>query len=360
MSRLLPPVPSGVKILATLALTLLVCAPVFAIDVDPKLDRAVRDLMPVCPDAKVTYEELPSKLPARFTGVLVKVASERSSCEGSFAAIVAPSGSVFIGNPWPIANEEGKTVPEKLKNFTWRNLHENMYATVDPTRTADGLFPVTLEQSTENGKMPLQGYVDADGKTFFFGRFRSAGDMRAARTKVFEPYIANAPTKGATNPTVTIVEFSDFQCPSCQRASGYLEPILAKYGDKVRYVRYDLPLTGHSWAFYAALAGRAVYRQNPELFWEYKKQVYENQSALNPFLFWDWARNFAQDHELDLKRYDADLASAELKSEILGGAGTALTNDIRATPSYIINGSLVDTGDNGAGLMTYVESLLKK
>jgi protein-disulfide isomerase len=178
--------------------------------------------------------------------------------------------------------------------------------------------------------------------------------------KVFEPFIANAPTEGASTPTVTVVEFSDFQCPSCQRASGYLEPILAKHGDKVRYVRYDLPLTMHSWAFPAALAGRAIYRQKPELFWEYKKQVYSNQGSLNAFLFWDWARQFAEDHELDLKKYDADLASEELKNEILHGAGTALTNDIRATPTYIVNGAVVDAGEEGKALAAYVESLLVK
>ena len=128
----------------------------------------------------------------------------------------------------------------------------------------------------------------------------------------------------------------------------------------MRYVRYDLPLSGHNWAFGAALAGRAVHRQKPELFWEYKKQVYANQGNLNPFSFWDWARGFASDHELDLAKYDADLASAEIKNEILNAAGTALTNDIRATPSYLINGSLVDAGADGKPLADYVDKLLAK
>jgi len=361
MSRPFLPVPSGVKLTVTLALTLLVCAPVFAIDVDPKLDRAVRDLMPVCSGATVKYAPLDLRLPARFNGALVTVTSEDNLCDSSFAAVLGPSGSVFLGGPWPIANEEGKTVPEKLKNFTWRNLHENMTATVDTTRNSDGLFPVVLSQSTENGKMPMDGFVDADGTIFFFGRFRPAsGDARAARTKVFEPFIAHAPAKGATNPAVTVLEFSDFQCPSCQRAAGYMDPILAKHGDQVRYVRYDLPLTGHAWAFSAAMAGRAIYRQKPEMFWEFKKQVYANQSSLNAFVFSDWARNFAQDHDLDIAKYDADVQNAEIKAEILGGAGTALTNDIRATPSYIVNGSLVDPGEGGKALAEYVEKLLAK
>jgi len=350
-----------VKPLLTLVLTLSICAPLFAIDtVDPKLDRAVRELMPVCPDAKVKYEDLSVKLPPRFTGVQVTVESEHP-CGGAYTAVLAPSGAFFLGNPWPIANEEGKTVAEKLKNFTWRNLHESMTATVDPTRNADGLFPVTLNQSSEHGKMPLNGFVDADGRVFFFGSFRPAGlDMRAARAKAFAIFAANSPSKGAANPAVTIVEFSDFQCPSCQRAAGYVDPIVARHGDKVRYVRYDLPLSGHAWAFPAALVGRAIHRQNPELFWEYKKQVYANQSGLNPFIFWDWARDFAKDHDLDLTRYDADLASAEIKAEILNGAGTAFSNDISGTPSYLVNGAVVDAGEGGKDLAEYVEKLVTK
>ena len=359
MSRPLPPVPSGVKILLTSALTLFLCAPAFAVDVDPKLDRAVRELTTICSDANLKYEALGMKLPTGFRGVAVTIESASHACEGAAAAVIAPSGAVFVGSPWPIANEEGASIEEKLKNFTWRNMRENMTATIDRTPNAEGLFPATLNQATTNGKLPLAGFVDPEGQVFFFGRFRPRGEeVRTSRWKVFETFTANAPTKGAASAPVTIVEFSDFQCPSCQRASGWVDPIMAKHGDKVRYIRYDLPLTGHNWAFGAALAGRAIYRQKPALFWEYKKQVYDNQSNFSPFTFWDWARGFAKDNELDLAKYDADLESAELKAEILNGAGTALTNDIRATPSYLINGSLVDAGTEGKELAAYVDKLL--
>lgn len=360
MSRPLPTVPAGVKILLTSALTLFVCAPLFAVDVDPKLDRAVRELIPVCADSTLRYDEMAVKLPPRFTGAVVTVISARHSCDGSFAGVISPSGTMFLGSPWPIGTEEGKTIEEKLKNFTWRNIRENMTATVEYTRNADGLFPVTLNQATENGKLPLTGFVDPDGKVYFFGAFRPIADVRAARAKVFDAFAAKAPTKGTASAAVTILEFSDFQCPSCQRAAGYLDPILAKHGDKVRYIRMDVPLSGHAWAFPAALAGRAIHHQKPELFWEYKKQIYANQSNLNPFSFWDFARGFAEDNGLDLARYDKDLESAELKNEILNGAGLALSNDVRATPSYLVNGALVDAGDEGKALAEYIDKLLAK
>ena len=63
-----------------------------------------------------------------------------------------------------------------------------------------------------------------------------------------------------------------------------LDDVVKKYGDQVRYIRYDLPLVSmHPWAFSATMAGRAIYRQKPELFWAYKKEVYENQDKISAF-----------------------------------------------------------------------------
>lgn len=360
MPRPSVPVHLRVKRLLLLTLTLTVSTSLLAVDVDPKLDRAVRDSVPVCSDLKITYDTLDLRLPQRFTGVVVNMASTRSSCEGALVAVLSPTGGFFLGSPWLIEGDEGTTIEEKLKTFTWRNMQENMTAKIDPQKhTDDGLYPTILLQATENGKMPLEGELDPQGRIFFFGHFRRINsDIRAQRVKAFDSFMPNLPAKGAAGP-ITVVEFSDFQCPSCKRSSGYADALLAKYGTKVHYVRFDLPLTMHPWAFPAALAGRAIYRQKPDLFWEYKKQVYANQETLSAFTIWDWARGWAEDHELDLKKYDADLASEEIKNEILRGAGAAFSNEVRATPTFMINGAMVDPGDDGKALISYVETLLK-
>jgi hypothetical protein len=364
------PVPLRVKTLLPLSLSLFAAvalaqqppapAAAAAPKLDPKVERAIRDVLPVCSDMTMKVEELPYKLPARFTGTLVRTESKtRPSCDTQLVSVLSPNGGVFLGSPWFVDSEEGDTLEAKLRNFTYRNMQMSVTPEIQRTTDIDGLWPVTLVDTTEAGKVPLYGHVDPQGKVFFFGHFRRLnGDIRAERAKAFEPFMASSPAKGAVNPKVTVLEFSDFQCPSCKRASTYLEPILAKHGDDVRYVRYDVPLSGHTWAFGAALAGRAIYRQKPELFWQYKKAVYDAQGDLNAFLFWDWARNWAQDHELNLERYDADLASQEIRNELLKGVGTAFANDIRATPSYIVNGALVDAGENGTALAAYIESLL--
>jgi protein-disulfide isomerase len=343
-----------------LACSLLACSNAFAVNVDPKIDRAVHDALPVCSDSKVSYDEMSFKLPARFNGTIVRVESQRPSCQGLYAAITSPTGGFYFGLPLTIGQQEGTTVEEKLKNFIWQNMQMNVTAVVDRKKTTDdGLYSVTLFEATENGKMPLDGLVDPQGTTFFFGHFsRLSSAIPSQRVKGFESQVASMPSRGPSSAPVTIIEFSDFECPSCRRAAHYVDSIIEKHAEKVRYVRFDLPLTMHPWAFPAALAGRAIHRQNPDAFWEYKKQIYANQDSLTAFTFGDFARGFAQDHQLDLKKYDADLQNEDLKNEILKSAGSALSNEVRATPTYLVNGTFVDAGDEGKNLAAYVDQLL--
>src|SRR5688572_26735827 len=177
--------PAVKRHILTLICTLFVCASAFAIDVDPKLDRAVRDALPVCSESTIAYSELPASLP-RFTGALVRIESKRPACAGQMSAILSPTGGFYLGIPWPISGETG-TIEEKLKSFTWKNMQMNVTAEVDRKNvTADGLLPVTLYRATETGKLPLYGSVDPNGKFFFFGHFRRLGsDLPAQRAKAF-------------------------------------------------------------------------------------------------------------------------------------------------------------------------------
>ncbi|HVE70740.1 MAG TPA: thioredoxin domain-containing protein [Thermoanaerobaculia bacterium] len=339
-----------------LTLTLLLCAPLFAVDVDPKVDQAVRSALPICSvGAKISYDDSAFKMPQGFKAVGVRVTSDRPTCSGQFVAVTSATNGFFLGSVWPIGNDEGATTEEKLRNFAERNMREAVEVKIDRKANEDGLFPATITQTTEAGKLPLSGFVDPQGRVYFFGSFRR-GDLQAQRAKAFDSYLAASPAKGKGD--ITVLEFSDFQCPSCRYSSGYADAVMAKFGDRVRYVRYDLPLNGHPWAFPAALAGRAIYRQKPDLFWDYKKAVYANQESLNAFTFWDWARAWAEDHDLDMSKYDADLNNAEIKSQLMTGVGHAFSNDVRATPTYMVNGVIVDAGDEGKNLIAYVEKLV--
>jgi hypothetical protein len=328
-----------------------------------KAEKFLTDSLPVCSaDATFTRGGFTHKLPPNMTGIVVRVDSKRSWCEGQFASVISAEGGFFTGLPWFLDSvSEVPTLEGKLKAFTWTAMKENFEPIVEKTKTRDGLYKATLWQTTEHGKLPLEGEIDPAGTVFFFGHFLPmTSDLRTARMKAIENYSVDMPTQGTAKADVTVVEFSDFECPSCQHAAGYMKPLLVKYGERLRYIRYDLPLTMHPWAFAAAMAGRAIWRQKPEAFWEYKEHVYGNQEKLTAFTFDDFARGFAQDHELDLKKYDADIASTELQTAMIRGVGTAFSNDIRSTPTYMVNGVQVDAGDNGKYLDTYIAKLLAK
>jgi len=364
------PFRQAVKRSLLLAAIVLISAAAFAEDTPPppapklgeRADKLIQDGLPVCSDKVTTkYSGLVHKLPINLTGEVIQIESPRQVCAGQWVAITSSNGGFFLGIPWFLDGLTG-TVEQKLKAFVWNNLQQNMDPVVDKTRTREGFSPVTLYQTTERGKMPMQGEIDPEGTVMFIGHFHPVGEtFNDSRLKVLQPYLDNSPVTGAAKPAVTVIEFSDFECPSCQHASAYMKPVMEKYSDQVRYIRYDLPLvTMHPWAFAAAVAGRAIYHQKPELFWDYKTQIYANQDKLTAFAIDEFTRGFAQDHELDMKKYDADVASAELQKSILAGAGTALSNDVRATPTDMVNAKVVDPGNDGKFLESYIAGLLKK
>jgi Protein-disulfide isomerase len=327
-----------------------------------RADKLIKEALPVCAGA-VTESRvaLAHTLPVNMAGAVVRIESKNQACEGQWVAIITNEGEFFMGTPWFLDDAQG-TLEQKIRSFTLEHMKQVFEPVVDRTKTRVGLYRTTLFQAMEGGKLPLEGEIDPNGTVFFFGHFvPMATDYRASRLKAFDHFLPQSPSTGAAKPEVTVIEFSDFECPSCQRAAGYMKPILAAHPDKVRYIRYDTPLLGvHPWALPAAVAGRAVWRQKPDLFWTYKERVYENQEKLSAFAIDEFARGFAQDHDLDMKKYDADVASADLRTEIVNGVGTAFSNDVRATPTYIVNGALVDAGVEGKGLADYVNGLLKK
>ena len=326
---------------------------------DAQTEKLVRQALPVCAGLTLTSDDFNAPMPQGLSASLIRGASPSHACDGQWLLVRTSAGTYQFGAPWFIGESTGTTIEERLQDFSWTRMKTNVIATVDRSRrTPEGFYNVTLHQTTEAGKIPMEGVVDPDGRIFFLGRFQPlASDQAKERVAAFRPLIASAPARGGAAAAVTVVEFSDFQCPSCKRSAGAGDALIARHDDAVRYVRFDLPLiNSHPWAFPAALAGRAIYRQNPDAFWEYKKQVYEMQDRLNAFTFDEFARNFAADRDLDLAKYDADLASPALRAELLKGVGAAFANQVRATPTFMVNGVFVDAESLG----DYVASLLKK
>ena len=144
-----------------------------------------------------------------------------------------------------------------------------------------------------------------------------------------------APTRGLKSAKVSIVEFSDFQCPFCGRVTPTLQKIEKEYGDRVRIVFKHLPLSIHPKAPAAHAAAEAAHRQGK--FWEMHDRIFANQRALEPDIF----EGYAEAIGLDMDRYRVDIASADVKKRIDADMSEARRLGVTGTPGFFLNGRFV-------------------
>ena len=143
-------------------------------------------------------------------------------------------------------------------------------------------------------------------------------------------------TKGGANAKVTIVEFSDFQCPFCSRVVPTLHQIEKEYGDKVRVVFRHNPLPFHGDAPLAAEAAVAAQAQGK--FWEMHDKLFANQTALDrPSL-----EKYAHEIGLDMGKFKAALDSNKGKDQIEANMKEGTQFGVRGTPGFFINGNKVE------------------
>src|SRR6185312_887571 len=131
---------------------------------------------------------------------------------------------------------------------------------------------------------------------------------------------------------VTIVEFSDFQCPFCSRAEGTVEQIRKAYGDDVRIVYKENPLPFHPHATPAAKAAMAAARQGK--FWEMHDLLFKNQQHLEESDF----ENYAKQAGVNLDKWKADKDSPAVTTQIAEDQKVAQSVGANGTPTFFING----------------------
>src|SRR5450432_1851087 len=144
--------------------------------------------------------------------------------------------------------------------------------------------------------------------------------------------LGKAPVKGSSSAKVTIVAFSDFQCPFCSRAVPTLKQVEDTYKDKVRIVFKQLPLPFHDKAELAAEASLAAHDQGK--FWEYHDKLFANQQALDrPAL-----EKYAEDIGLNMGKFKAALDSGKFKQQVADDSKQGGSVGATGTPTFFVNG----------------------
>jgi protein-disulfide isomerase len=146
---------------------------------------------------------------------------------------------------------------------------------------------------------------------------------------------AGAPATGPESAKVTIVEFTDYQCPYCHRAQSVIEQVLQRYSGKVRFVHLDYPLEGHSEAVPAARAARCAGEQGK--FWEYHRSLMARPGTLDA----DDLKGRAAMLELEAGRFASCLASNKYDAAIQGELRHGMDLGVTGTPASLVNGRLI-------------------
>lgn len=156
--------------------------------------------------------------------------------------------------------------------------------------------------------------------------------------QVYEISVGTSPTKGPKEAPVTIVEFLDYQCPFSRSSVELIDEVLRSFPQKIRMVVKQFPLAQlHPDARAAAKAALAAHRQGK--FWEMHDLLLEKQHALD----YERLRKYARLLGLDVDRFDADMASAEIDAELHTDVAAGRDAKVSGTPTFFVQGKRVST-----------------
>ena len=153
--------------------------------------------------------------------------------------------------------------------------------------------------------------------------------------KVYQIPVASSAVRGPKDAPVTITMFSDFQCPFCAQTAPVIEQVLAAYPNDVNFVMKQFPLRSiHPQADPAARAAIAAGKQGK--FWEMHDELYKNSRTLSP----ETIKGLAEKLGLDMKKFEADMNSDEVKKQVEEELALGAKSDVRGTPSFFVNGKI--------------------
>lgn len=193
---------------------------------------------------------------------------------------------------------------------------------------------VTLGENKENAKF----YVSKDGRYLFRGELSDMTKDPLAEN-LAQIRMTDAPALGDPKAPVTIVEYSDFECPVCRSLHDTLRGILPNYPGKVRVIFKDFPLEQlHPWARTAAIAGRCAYQQKPEAFWKMYDLIYDNQEIISAENAWTKMTDYAAQAGLDAGSFKSCMAGPDAAAAVNASHANGQRLEVNSTPTVFVNG----------------------
>ncbi len=240
----------------------------------------------------------------------------------------------------------------------------------------------TLERGsfTINGQQTQKFLVTSDDKQLYFitdpidvslsaeeiqaeVAKQEAAELAKATERAMElkEMVAGHPFRGNPDAPVTIVEFSDFQCPYCSKGAKTVDQILEKYPNDVKVVFQHFPLGFHKWAKPAAVAAHCAGQQNNDAFWSLHDSYFENQKALTPDNVMAKSKEYLEAAGIDLGQWATcaeNQESDEYKAAVAAVDASMAAggkHGVSGTPGFFVNGRFL----NGAQPLSAFEPLIE-
>jgi protein-disulfide isomerase len=221
-----------------------------------------------------------------------------------------------------------------------------------------GFKQVRLRISQGPQSQELTLYVSNDGKKIVQGNFYdvTANPFKPELDKLktqFQPYL------GTEKAPVAIVVFSDLQCPHCKGEAEMLRKnLIQNYPTQVRLYFKDFPLESlHPWAKAAAAAGRCIFQQNNDAFWDYHDYIFSHQEAITPENLKDQVLTWAKDAKgVDSIKLGACMANKSTEAEVEKELEEGRALEITGTPTMFVNGRRISQTIDWPNLKNIIDS----
>jgi protein-disulfide isomerase len=248
-----------------------------------------------------------------------------------------------------VSPEQTRRIEQQVRAYY--NLPVRVNVTVGTLRPSE--FPnydaLTIHLEGEDQKSDYDFLLSRDGKTLLrMTKLDLTADPYAEKMKKIN--VAGRPVRGNKDAKVVVVNFDDFQCPFCSRMHQVLFPeILKEYGDRVKFIYKDYPLTDiHPWAMHAAADANCLATLNSDAYWDFADQIHANQRDIT-----QKGPNVALGAIDDLaaekgKKYNVDptklqsCIKAQNNDAVKASVGEANALGVQATPTMFVNGQEVD------------------
>ena len=155
---------------------------------------------------------------------------------------------------------------------------------------------------------------------------------------------APMPVRGNADAPVTMVAFSDFQCPYCRQSNALIDAVLDEYSEQVNFVFLHYPLPNHDWAKPASIAAQCAARQNDDAFWTLHDAYFNNQGGLTEGNVIAQSASFLEGSDIDMAQWrtcasdETSAAYQETQQIVEQALRTGERIGVRGTPTFFIDG----------------------